>query len=78
MNVPLLKEVLTDPDEFLSNAQLKSLALEVLELIPMGGIEGSGLDPEEIMEVVLRAAVGTTSVNGVTTNTSDTPNRKTV
>ena len=78
MNLPLLKEVLTDPDEFLSNAQLKSLALEMLELIPMEGIEGSGLDPEEIMEVVLRAAVGTTSVNGVTTKTSDTPNRKTV
>jgi hypothetical protein len=73
MNFPLLKEVLTDPDEFLSNAQLKSLALELLE-----GIEGSPLDPEEIMEVVLRAAVGTTSVNGVTTNTTDTPNRKTV
>jgi len=78
MNVPLLKEVLTNPDEFLSNAQLKSLALEMLELVPMDGIEGSGLDPEEIMEVVLRAAVGTTSVNGVTTKTSDTPNRKTV
>ncbi|WP_273838784.1 ISH3 family transposase [Halococcus sp. PRR34] len=78
MNLPLLKEVLTDPDEFISNAQLKSLALEMLELIPMEGIEGSGLDPEEIMEVVLRAAVGTTSVNGVTTKTSDTPNRETV
>lgn len=78
MNFPLLKEVLTDPDEFISNAQLKSLALELLELIPLKGIEGSGLDPEEIMEVVLRAAVGTTSVNGVTTNTTDTPNRKTV
>ncbi|EMA48441.1 ISH3 family transposase [Halococcus salifodinae] len=78
MNLPLLKEVLTDPDEFLSNGQLKSLALEMLELIPMEGIEGSGLDPEGIMEVVLRAAVGTTSINGVTTKTSDTPNRKTV
>lgn len=78
MNFPLLKEVLTNPDEFISNGQLKSLALELLELVPIEGIEGSGLDPEEIMEVVLRAAVGTTSVNGVTTNTSDTPNRKTV
>jgi hypothetical protein len=78
MNLPLLKEVLTDPDEFLSNGQLKSLALEMLELIPMEGIEGSGLDPEGIMEVVLRAAVGTTSINGVTTKTTDTPNRKTV
>lgn len=33
MNLPLLKKVLTDPDEFISNAQLKSLALEILELI---------------------------------------------
>ncbi len=78
MKLPKLKRILTDPDEFLSNGQLKSLALEVLELIPMEGIEGSGLDSEEIMEVVLRAAVDTTSVNGVTTNTEDTPNRKTV
>ena len=78
VNLPKLKRVLTDPDEFITNGQLKSLALEILELVPMEGIEGSGLDSEEIMEVVLRAAVGTTSVNGVTTNTSDTPNRKTV
>jgi len=46
MNLPLLKKVLTDLDEFISNAQLKSLALEILELIPMDGIEGFGLDPE--------------------------------
>jgi len=78
MKLPKLKGILTDPDEFLSNGQLKSLALEVLELIPMEGIEGSGLDSEEIMEVVLRAAVDTTSLNGVTTNTENTPNRKTV
>ncbi len=78
VNLPKLKRVLTDPDEFITNGQLKSLALEVLELVPMEGIEGSGLDSEQIMEVVLRAAVDTTSVNGVTTNTTDTPNRKTV
>jgi hypothetical protein len=52
--------------------------MELLELIPLEGIEGSGLDSEEIMEVVLRAAVDTTSVNGVTTSTEDTPNRETV
>jgi hypothetical protein len=40
--------------------------------------ESVGLDSEEIMEVVLRAAVDTTSVNGVTTNTEDTPNREPV
>jgi len=78
MRVPRLKRILTDPDEFLSNGQLKSLSMELLELIPMEGIEGSRLDSEEIIEVVLRAAVDTTSVNGVTTNTEDTPNRKTV
>ncbi|WP_200532220.1 ISH3 family transposase [Halorubrum sp. LN27] len=78
MRLPKLKRILTDPDEFLSNGQLKSLSMELLELIPMEGIEGSGLDSEEIMEVVLRAAVDTTSVNGVTGNTEDTPNRKTV
>jgi len=78
MRLPKLKRILTDPDEFLSNGQLKSLSMELLELIPIEGIEGSGLDSEKIMEVVLRAAVDTTSVNGVTTNTEDTPNRKTV
>jgi hypothetical protein len=78
MRLPKLKRILTDPDEFLSNGQLKSLSMELLELIPMEGIEGSGLDSEEIMEVVLRAAVDATSVNGVTENTKDTPNRKTV
>jgi len=40
MKLPKLKRILTDPDEFISNGQLKSLALEVLELIPMEGIEG--------------------------------------
>jgi len=78
MKLPKLKRILTDPDEFISNGQLKSLSMELLELIPLEGIEGSGLDSEEIMEVVLRAAVDTTSVNGVTTNTEDTPNRETV
>ncbi|HZD43873.1 MAG TPA: ISH3 family transposase, partial [Methanomicrobiales archaeon] len=78
MNIPMLKEVLTDPDEFITNGQLKSLSLELLALIPMTGIEGSPLDSGDIMEVVLRAAVGTTSVNGVTENTRETPNREPV
>ena len=78
MNFPKLKQVLTDPDEFISNGQLKSLSMELLELIPMEGIEGSNLDSDQIMEVALRAAVDQTSVNGVTTNTENTPNRETV
>jgi hypothetical protein len=35
---PLLKEELTDPDEFISNSELKALALEVLELVPIPGV----------------------------------------
>ena len=78
MSLPKLKRILTAPDEFLSNEQLKSLSMELLDLIPMEGIEGSSLDSEQIMEVVLRAAADVTSVNGVTTNTEDTPNREPV
>ncbi|MEF8979044.1 MAG: ISH3 family transposase [Haloarculaceae archaeon] len=78
MKLPKLRRILTSPDEFISNRQLKSLSMELLELIPMEGIEGSPLDSEQIMEVVLRAAADTTSVNGVTTNTEDTPNREPV
>ena len=73
MKFPSLKEVLTDPDEFVTNSQLKTLSLELLALIPMPGVEGSPLDSGDIMEVVFRAAVGTTSVNGVTTHTDETP-----
>jgi hypothetical protein len=65
MNIPRLKQVLTDSDEFITNSQLKTLALEVLDLVPIPGIEGSPLDSGEIMEVVLRAAVGTTSVDHI-------------
>ena len=78
MRLPKLKRILTDPDEFLSNGQLKSLSIELLELVPIEGIEGSSLDSEQIMEVVLRAAVDETSVNSVTTNTEHTPNREPV
>ena len=78
MEFPRLKRILTNLDEYISNTQLKSLSMELLELIPMEGIEGSGLDSGEIMEVVLGGAVDTTSVNGVTTNTESTPNREPV
>jgi len=78
MNLPQLKQVLTDPDDFITNGQLKALALEMLALVPMAGIEGPPLDSGDIMEVVLRAAVGTTSVNGITTHTAESPNREPV
>jgi hypothetical protein len=78
MRLPRLRRIITGPDEFLSDGQLKSLSTELLELIPMDGIEGSPLDSEQIMDVVLRAAVDTTSVNAVTENTEDTPDQKAV
>lgn len=40
MNLPKLKRMLTDPDEFISNRELKALSLKLLLLIPMPGIEG--------------------------------------
>lgn len=53
MNLPKLTQVLTDPDEFITNDQLKTLSLELLALIPMPRIEGRTLDSGDIMEVVL-------------------------
>ena len=68
MEFPRLKRILTDPDEFLSNGQLKSLSMELLELIPMEGIEGLPLDSEQIIEVVLRVPL---------TRLLSTPSRRT-
>ena len=70
MNLPKLKRVLTDPDEFITNSQLKTLALEVLDLVPMPGIEGSPLDSGDIWPVVTMASVNQTSVWGVTSQTT--------
>jgi hypothetical protein len=39
MEFPRLKCILTDPDEYISNNQLKSLSMELFELIPMEGID---------------------------------------
>lgn len=44
----------------------------------MERIKLPGLDSEGIIAVTLWAAVGTTSIDGVTTNTEDTPKRETV
>ena len=70
------KQVLTDPVEFITNGQLKTLSLELLALIPMSGIERRPLDSGVIMEIVFRAAVRTTPINGVTTHTDEMPNRE--
>lgn len=41
---------------------VKSLALDRLSTIPMEGVEGSPLDADPILNVVLRAVVGRTSI----------------
>jgi len=65
MELLRLIRILTDPDEFISNSQLKSLSMELLEVRPVEGSEGSCLDSEEIMKVVFRVAIDTTLVNGL-------------
>ena len=45
---------------------------------PMEGIEARAFDSGQIIEVALCTAVDQTSVNGVTTNTENTPNREAV
>jgi len=40
MNLPQLTQVLTHPDMSTTNSDLKTLALEMLELVPLSRIEG--------------------------------------
>lgn len=53
---------LEESDDVITAEDIKSLALDRLSTIPIEGIEGSPLDADPILEVVLRAAVGRTSV----------------
>jgi hypothetical protein len=79
LDLPRLEEMLTDPDEFVSNAQLKAFAMELLDELPVPGLDNANaVDCQAILEVVLRAAAGSTSVNLVTHDAADTPDRKAV
>lgn len=64
---------ITQPDDRLSAADLKELAQDQIEDLPLPGIEGSPLDPGDIWPVVVRAAVGQTSVWEICSQTDDTP-----
>src|SRR5699024_6663092 len=57
---------------------LKSLALDRLATLPLEGVEGSPLDAAAIWPVVLRAAIGQTSIWDVCTHTEQTPTDDTV
>lgn len=69
---------LTEPDEEITADDLKSLALDRLAELPMEGVEGGALDADPIMKVVLRAAIGQTSVWHVCSQTEHTPTDDTV
>lgn len=70
--------ILEEPDATITANDLKSLALDRLAEIPMEGVEGSPLDADPIRKVVLRAAVGRTSVWAQTCQTENTPKDDTV
>lgn len=71
--------MVTDPDELVSNAQLKAVAMDLLEELPIPALDNpNAVDREAILEVVLRASVGSTSVHQVTENTANSPDRKAV
>ena len=62
-----------EPDGVLSAADVKEAAADVIQQLPMGGIEGSPLDSDDIWPVVTMASVNQTSVWEVTSQTDDTP-----
>lgn len=64
---------LENPDTFITAADLESLALEDLKLLPIPGVEGRTLDPDDGWATVLHAAVEQTSIHDICDQTTDTP-----
>lgn len=64
---------LTQPDKIISAADLESVALEYLRLLPIPGVEGRTLDPADGWATVLHAAVEQTSVHDICSQTTNSP-----
>ena len=64
---------LKNPDTFITAADLESLALEYLKLLPISGVEGRTLDPDDGWATVLHAAVEQTSIHDICDQTTDIP-----
>ncbi|WP_436903806.1 ISH3 family transposase [Halovenus halobia] len=64
---------LPEPDGVLSAADVKDVAADVIDQLPLQGIEGSPLDSGDIWPVVTMASVNQSSVWEVTSQTDDTP-----
>ena len=62
-----------NPDKTITAADLESLALEYLNSLPIPGVEGRTLDPDDAWATVLHAAVEQTSVHNICEQTTDTP-----
>ena len=64
---------LIHPDKIITAANLESLALEYLRQLPIPGVEGRTLDPDDGWATVLHAAVEQTSIHDICTQTTNTP-----
>jgi hypothetical protein len=64
---------LLHPDKTITPPDLESLALEYLGLLPIPGVEGRTLDPDDGWATVLHAAVEQTSIHDICDQTTDTP-----
>lgn len=61
------------PDKIITAADLESLALEYLRPLPIPGVAGRTLDPDDAWETVLHAAVEQTSIHDICDQTTKTP-----
>jgi len=62
-----------NPDRYLSAADVKCVAEEVITPLPLPGVEGSPLDPGDIWPVVIMACVNQTSIWETCSDTDATP-----
>jgi len=61
------------PDKIITAADLENLALEYLRPLPVPGVEGRTLDPEDAWVTILHAAVEQTSIHDICKQTTKTP-----
>lgn len=62
-----------EPDDVLTDSDIKELAEDVIGELPLPGIEGSPLDSDDIWSVVTLASVNQTSIWEVCNNNNSTP-----
>lgn len=68
----MIVRFLYQPDTVLTASDLEILALDLLDEIPIPGVEGCGFDPGIIRQTLLQAAIDQKSVKAVTDTTCGT------